>query len=62
MTGGTELKNVMREDVVIDDDLENIPHVLIDAVPEKKESWIKIKAVFEGIEMLPGSIISLGAS
>lgn len=47
MTGGTNLENVMREDNQIDKNLENKSAELVNAAPDKKEGWIKVKAVFE---------------
>ena len=47
MTGGTMLENVMREDEQIDDVLEGKSALLLDAAPEKKEGWVKVKSVFE---------------
>lgn len=47
MTGGTGLQNVTREDGQIDKSLEDKFEALVEAAPEKKESWIKVKAVFE---------------
>lgn len=47
ITGGINLQNVMRQDEQIDENLENKSAMLIAAVPEKKDRWIKVKAVFE---------------
>lgn len=47
MTGGTELENHLREDAVIDGDLEEKAEALLAAAPETKETWIKVKAIFE---------------
>lgn len=47
MTGGTLLENVMREDEQIDDTLEGKSASLLDAAPEKKEGWVRVKAVFQ---------------
>jgi aspartyl-tRNA(Asn)/glutamyl-tRNA(Gln) amidotransferase subunit C len=46
MTGGGELKNVMREDEQIDMALEGHQANIIAQVPEKKEGWVKVKAIF----------------
>ena len=47
MTGGTNLENVMRADEQIDKSLQGKSKGLIKAVPEKKDGWIKVKAIFE---------------
>ena len=47
MAGGKNLQNIWREDEQIDKTLENKPVELVDAAPEKKDGWIKVKAVFE---------------
>ena len=47
LTGGTLLENMMREDEQIDDSLEGKSSVLMEAVPEKKDGWVKVKAVFQ---------------
>ena len=46
MTGGTMLAHVMREDAVSDPVLEGKHEQLLSAVPEKKDGWVKVKAVF----------------
>ena len=45
MTGGTELKNVFREDGVTVSSLS--PDRVVEAFPEKKDHWLKVPAVFE---------------
>lgn len=47
MTGGTSLKNITREDKQIDVSLEGHQASLLAQVSEKKEGWVKVKAVFE---------------
>jgi len=47
MTGGTTLENAMRPDEKINQDLELKAKNLVDAVPEEKEGWVRVKAVFE---------------
>ncbi len=47
MTGGTQLKNVMREDDAIDTSLEGNPERLLSAAPEREKGYVKVKAVFE---------------
>lgn len=47
MTGGTVEKNAMRPDEQQDTNLEGRHEALINAVPEKKGEWVKVKAVFE---------------
>ena len=47
VTGGTTLQNVMRADEQNDKELEGFSMLLVDAAPQKKEQWIKVKAVFE---------------
>lgn len=46
MAGGTIEKNVMRLDDRIETDLEGKASDLVAAVPEKKEEWVKVKAIF----------------
>lgn len=46
-TGGTTLENAMRLDEQVDKNLEGNQAELLEAVPEKKERWVKVKAVFE---------------
>ncbi|MBI2056011.1 MAG: Asp-tRNA(Asn)/Glu-tRNA(Gln) amidotransferase subunit GatC [Candidatus Sungbacteria bacterium] len=45
--GGTLLTNKMRRDEIIDDNIEGKSAELMEAVPEKKEGWVKVKAIFE---------------
>lgn len=47
MSGGTVFENVLREDEAKDKNLEDKSAALVDAAPEKKERWIKVKTVFE---------------
>lgn len=44
--GGTLLTNQTREDSRLDTDLENKQDKLMSAVPEKKDGWVKVKAIF----------------
>lgn len=46
LTGGTDLQNVWREDEQIDKKLEGKSVELLQAMPEKKDNWLKVKAVF----------------
>lgn len=46
MTGGGEPENVMREDEQMDMDLEGRQVSILTQVPETKESWVKVKAIF----------------
>lgn len=45
MTGGTELKNVLREDEIQESRLG--PDNAVDAFPEKEKHWLKVPPVFE---------------
>lgn len=47
LTGGTTLENTMRQDEQVDKILERKSAELMGAVPEKKDKWVKVKAVFE---------------
>lgn len=47
MVGGTSLENITREDKQIDVSLEGHQAGLLNQVPERKEGWVKVKAVFE---------------
>jgi aspartyl-tRNA(Asn)/glutamyl-tRNA(Gln) amidotransferase subunit C len=47
MTGGTCERNVMRDDEEISDGLQGESVDLLDAVPENKGDWVKVKQVFE---------------
>ena len=44
ITGGTDLRNVVREDIVRDDRLK--PHESVDAFPEKEGGYLKVPHVF----------------
>ena len=46
LTGGVELANVLRPDEQISKELEGKAEELLEKVPETKENWIKVKAVF----------------
>ena len=46
VTGGTLLRNVMREDEQTDDYMEGMSARLIEAAPEKKDGFVKVKSVF----------------
>lgn len=45
MTGGTELKNVFREDGETRSSLK--PDLIVEAFPEKEKHWLKVPPVFE---------------
>ncbi len=45
LTGGTSLKNVLREDGETKSSLAADP--VVDAFPDKKERWLKVPAVFK---------------
>lgn len=47
LTGGTILTSRVRADEQTDTDLEGKSAELLEAVPEKNEKWVKVKAVFE---------------
>ena len=47
MTGGTNLENITRPDEQVEGSLQNKQAELVKAAPEKKDSWIKVKQVFE---------------
>lgn len=47
MTGGTSLENITREDKQIDISLEGRQANLLNQAPDRKEGWVKVKAVFE---------------
>lgn len=47
MAGGTTLENIMRPDEQTDKNLEGKSAELIEAAPETKDGWVKVKAVFE---------------
>ena len=47
LSGGTELLNAMREDEQMDKNLEEKQAAILKQVPERKERWVKVKAVFE---------------
>lgn len=46
MTGGTTAENIMRPDEEIDKSLEGKSTEILEAVPEKKKRWVKVKGVF----------------
>lgn len=46
-TGGTELENVMREDVVREAGSWKPGADLVEAAPRKREGYVEVKAVFE---------------
>ena len=46
VTGGTLLQNVMRDDEQSDIYMEGASAKLVEAAPEKKDSFIKVKSVF----------------
>lgn len=45
--GGSMLTNEMRDDRGAQESIENKQSHLLDAVPEKKEGWVSVKAIFE---------------
>lgn len=47
LTGGTTLESVLRRDEQVSKNLEGKAAELFSAVPEKKEGWVKVRAVFE---------------
>ena len=47
VTGGTLLQNVMRDDERIDTYMEESPAQLVEAAPDTKDGFIKVKSVFE---------------
>ncbi len=47
VNGGTDLEHVMRKDAVIDASLEGHASELMDAVSQKKDGRVRVKAVFE---------------
>lgn len=47
MSGGTILENAMRQDKQIDKNLEGKSVGLLETVPDKKDGWVKVRAVFE---------------
>ena len=47
LTGGTLLQNVMRDDSQVDPDLQGNEPALLDSAPEKKQGYVKVRAVFE---------------
>lgn len=46
LTGGTILEHIMRKDEETDKSLEGKTAELLEAVPEKKNGWVKVKAIF----------------
>lgn len=46
MTGGTTLENVTRPDEQVDKNLEFRAKNLVEAAPETKDGYVKVKAVF----------------
>ena len=47
VTGGTILENIVRPDEQIDTSLESKDIQLLEAVPEKKDGYVKVKKVFD---------------
>ena len=47
LAGGTELENVMREDVVLEAECWKPGADLVEAAPRKREGYVEVKAVFE---------------
>lgn len=46
LTGGTALENKIREDEQIEKTLEGKQAELIQQMPDRKESWLKVKSTF----------------
>jgi aspartyl-tRNA(Asn)/glutamyl-tRNA(Gln) amidotransferase subunit C len=46
MTGGTELENETRADEQLATDLESRQGEILKQVPVKKDTWVKVKAIF----------------
>ena len=47
MAGGTTIENIMREDRRVSGELEQKAETLLEVAPEKKDGYVKVKAVFE---------------
>lgn len=47
LSGGTNLKNITREDDIMDGTLENKAAALVHAAPDRKNAFIKVKGVFD---------------
>lgn len=47
LTGGTMLEHIMRKDEETDKNLGGKAAELLEAVPEKKNGWVKVKAIFK---------------
>lgn len=47
MTGGTNLENISRPDEQIDKSLEGLSEILVETAHEKKDDWIRVRAIFE---------------
>ena len=47
LTGGTISENVVREDSNKAKELIPEGHTLISVAPQKKDTWVKVKTVFE---------------
>lgn len=45
--GGTLLENEMRPDEAVDAALDGKQVEILAAVPERKDSWVKVRSVFE---------------
>ena len=46
MMGGTVLESIMRKDEQLDKNLEGKQAELVATAPNKKDSWIKVRAIF----------------
>lgn len=46
MTGGASLQNRVREDRQIEKILEDAQEELLHSLPDKKDSWLKVKSPF----------------
>ena len=46
MMGGTVLESIMRKDEQLDKNLEGKQAELVATAPDKKDNWIKVRAIF----------------
>lgn len=49
MTGGTDMANVMRPDNASGTHRDNDSADLLGVVPDRKDGWVKVPAVFESV-------------
>ena len=47
LTGGTDLKNILRPDEQVNKELEGVSEKLLGHTPDKKEGWVRVRAVFQ---------------